>query len=238
MNNRERTRCLSGIYHIVVRGVNRQIIFECDDDFRRFIEVLEKNIKLAGATLFAYCLMNNHVHILLKEGEDTISEMMQRIEVAYVKYFNKKYERVGTLFQGRFCSRPVEDEKYFARVRRYIELNPAKAGLTSAHGYQWLWTSGARDNEPGDCDFSASEEAEFEMEHWAPDGTKLINDFDALKLMEKITGFAEAGIIQTLPHAQRDKAVKAMLAAKLSASQISRISGVNRTMIYRIAKRT
>lgn len=241
-----RARCVSGIYHIVVRGVNRQLIFECDNDFRKFISELEDNVETAGATLYAYCLMENHVHILLKEGEETISEMMRRIEISYVKYFNKKYERVGPLYQGRFCSRPVENDGDFERVLKYIELNPAKAGLAKGgYGYQWLWTfrmkdnvRGTRDDAAVDYDFSASEEAEFEMEHWAANGEKLLNDFDALKLMEKVTGYGEAGIIQTLSIPMRDKAVKALLSAKLSPTQISRITGVNRTMIYRISKRT
>lgn len=239
-----RSRCFNDTYHLVVRGVNRQLIFDCDDDCRKFVEILKKNVERAQAELYAWCLMGNHVHILLKEGNDSISKMMQRIGVSYVKYFNKKNERVGPLCQGRFFSKPIEDETAFERVRKYIALNPVKAGIArnpNRYLWSWLWElrGEKQGNEFDNYDFTSDEENEFELEHWEDEKNlnKENKDFDALKTMKRITGYGNVGEIQTLEMSMKDNAVKALLNEHLSPSQISRITGVSRTTIYRIGKR-
>ena len=88
--------------------------------------------------IFAYCLMSNHIHLLLRQGKDNLDRLMKRITVSYVYYFNKKYQRVGHLFQDRYMSEAVEDDAYVLAAARYIHNNPVKAGITaSAEDYQW-----------------------------------------------------------------------------------------------------
>lgn len=88
--------------------------------------------------IYAYCLMDNHIHLLIKEGEDTIQRSVKRIGVSYAYYFNKKYARIGHVFQDRFRSETIEDDKYLMSVVRYIHNNPVKAGIVEkALDYPW-----------------------------------------------------------------------------------------------------
>ncbi len=133
-----RLKSESGIYHIMMRGVNRQNIFKDDEDKEKFIEVIGKYKGKCGYEIYAYCLMDSHVHMLLKEKYEVISQVMKRISSSYVYWFNWKYQRCGHLFQERFKSEPVEDNGYFLTVLRYIHQNPLKAGLISfLEEYRW-----------------------------------------------------------------------------------------------------
>ena len=99
----------SGFYHIVARGIGKQIIFEEENDYLLFLGLLKKYLKEEDAVLHAYCLMDNHFHLLLKI-DSGMDRLMKKISTAYVFYFNNKYERVGHLFQDRYRSIPVEDD--------------------------------------------------------------------------------------------------------------------------------
>ena len=126
------------IYHVVMRGINRQSIFNTDDDNLVFIHTLKKFKEKSGYRIFAYCLMGNHVHILIKTGEESISDAMKRICCSYVSWYNKKYDRVGYLFQGRFHSEPVETSRYLFAVIKYIHMNPVKSEIVDApEDYRW-----------------------------------------------------------------------------------------------------
>jgi REP element-mobilizing transposase RayT len=122
----------------MVRGVNRQTIFEDDEDCVKFIDTIQQNKDKSGLELYGYCLMGNHAHILLREGKEALSLSMQRICSSFVYWYNWKYDRFGHLFQERFKSEPVEDEAYSLTVLRYIHQNPIKAGITKAmKEYKW-----------------------------------------------------------------------------------------------------
>ena len=121
----------SGFYHIVARGIGKQIIFEEENDYLLFLGLLKKYLKEEDAVLHAYCLMDNHFHLLLKI-DSGMDRLMKKISTAYVFYFNNKYERVGHLFQDRYRSIPVEDDSSLLSVVRYIHNNPAKAGICPA----------------------------------------------------------------------------------------------------------
>lgn len=108
-----RKRSESGIYHNVMRGINRQVIFIEREDFLRFIEILQKYKNICEYQLFSYCLMENHVHLLIKESKEPLENIMRRICGSYVFWYNRKYDRIGYLFQDRFKSEAVEDNTYF-----------------------------------------------------------------------------------------------------------------------------
>lgn len=138
---------LSGIYHIMLRGINRQDIFTDDTDRLRFLQFLENlqhdyddqgRIVGQNCTIYAYCLMSNHVHLLYRQGTEEVDQSMKRLEVSYAQYFNKKYGRTGHFFQDRFKSEPCEDFSYFLTLLRYIHQNPIKAGIAHyAEEYPW-----------------------------------------------------------------------------------------------------
>ena len=138
MPRKARKKSESGIYHIMMRGINRQNIFEEDDDNMKFLQILEQYRDKCGYDIYAYCLMGNHVHLLLKIGEEPLEQVMRRICGSYVYWYNWKYQRIGNLFQDRFKSEPIEDDKYFLIVLRYIHQNPLKAGLIKdIEKYKW-----------------------------------------------------------------------------------------------------
>lgn len=133
-----RTKSESGIYHIMLRGINRQDIFADNEDIQRMIEVIIRYKEICKYEVYAYCIMSNHVHLLLKETEDTISNAVKRISGSYVFWYNKKYERCGHLFQERYKSEAVENDEYFLTVLRYIHQNPIKAGMVKdISAYKW-----------------------------------------------------------------------------------------------------
>ena len=128
----------TGIYHVMLRGINRQVIFEHPVDYRKFIDLLclmvspsdELGRSLPSlCRIYAYCLMPNHIHMIIQKKSENLSTVIHRIATAYALYYNMKYERCGHLFQDRFKSEPVNDEAYFVTLLRYVHQNPVAGGL-------------------------------------------------------------------------------------------------------------
>lgn len=118
-----------GYYHVISRGVEKRNVYLEDRDYDMFLDILVEIFKKYGVTLHSYCLMTNHYHLLLETTEHNISDVMRRINSLYSIYFNKKYERVGHLWQGRFHSYYLYDDTHFWVVTKYIERNPIKARM-------------------------------------------------------------------------------------------------------------
>ena len=129
MPRQARAKSESGIYHIMLRGINGQQIFEDEEDNQKFIEVLKDFKAISEYKIFAYCLMGNHLHLLIKVGKEDLEQIFKRIGGRFVYWYNYKYLRRGHLFQDRYKSEAVEDDTYFLTVLRYIHQNPVKAGL-------------------------------------------------------------------------------------------------------------
>ncbi|MBQ9015454.1 MAG: transposase [Firmicutes bacterium] len=129
MPRRARQRSCTDIYHVILRGINRQQVFYDEEDYEYFIRLLNRFQNVSQYEVYAYCLMGNHIHLLIKVTQEPLGKIFQRIGAAFVYWYNLKYQRVGHLFQDRFKSEPVETEGYFLTVLRYIIWNPVKAGL-------------------------------------------------------------------------------------------------------------
>lgn len=130
----------SSTYHIMLRGINREKIFLDEKDKYRFIDTLKRFKEKCKYKIYAYCLMDNHIHLLIKEKEEPINVTMKRIGVSYVSYFNKRHRRIGHLFQDRYLSEAIEDDSYLLTVMRYIHNNPIKAKIT-AEPDEYKWSS-------------------------------------------------------------------------------------------------
>ena len=138
MPRAQRKKSSTGIYHLVARGIGQGLIFEQDEDYAQFLSFLRETKKQSCFTLYAYCLMGNHFHLLLKEGAEPISLVFKRLGVRYAQWFNRKYERSGHLFQNRFGSEPVEADAYFLTVLLYLYQNPVNAGICrETTDYEW-----------------------------------------------------------------------------------------------------
>ena len=125
--------------HIIQRGNNRQKCFLTDSDYLVYLDLLRRGAAGAACDIHAYVLMSNHVHLLVTPTDDVGPGMMMKaVGERYVRYFNERHGRSGTLWDGRFRSCLIQDESYFLVCHRYIELNPVRAGMvTEPSQYRW-----------------------------------------------------------------------------------------------------
>ena len=127
----------SQTYHIILKGIDNQDIFYDSLDRNFFLKLFLTTKENFNYCVYAYCLMTNHVHMVIKCDNSLLSKSIQSLVVKYVQYFNKKYSRTGSLFQDRFKSKNVETLKYFLEVCRYVHRNPEKAGIALTQNYKW-----------------------------------------------------------------------------------------------------
>lgn len=139
---RRKRNCPPGLpVHVVQRGNNRQTCFASDSDLAAYAHWLFEGATQFGVLIHAWVFMTNHVHLLLTPmNHDSISKCMQYLGRLYVRYFNYRYKRSGTLFEGRFRSCLIQDKKYFLACQRYIELNPVRGGIV-VDPADYVWSS-------------------------------------------------------------------------------------------------
>ena len=240
MSRTARLPSTTGFYHVILRGINRQRIFEEDEDYERFLFLLDHYKTICGYELYAYCLMPNHIHILIKEGKEALSTVFRRIGTSFVYWYNLKYERSGHLFQDRYKSEAVEDDAYFLAALRYIHRNPVKAGLC---------------NDPGEYPYSSFPhyfdssmiDSEFALGLLGKDAFILFNEKNAEdtcmdieeKPVRRITDgqlkriLAEQGQcenvsqFQALPEDKKTLLLQLLLSSGGSIRQVSRLTGTS-----------
>ena len=255
----------SGVYHVILRGVNRQDIFESDKDYLKFLSLMEREVFPVDENgmrippllvIYAYCLMPNHVHLLVREQECGVSAAIKWISGTYAGYFNKKYEHVGHLFQDRFRSEVVNDWEYFLTLMRYIHQNPVAGGLVR-EVVHYRWSSWREYDPEMFCDVpicatksvytKISFDALKELVDTPLSKTQRILDFDSDtgrrvsddRLREYIRaefGIAEVVTIQHLPKEERNAILIKLLRFCENVLQISRVTGVSRGIISRLDK--
>lgn len=252
MARKPRKKSESGIYHILMRGINRQVIFEDEYDYIKFLQTLDKYKEQSGYELYAYCLMSNHVHLLLKVGQEPLEQLMRRICGSYVYWYNARYQRIGYLFQDRFKSEVVEDDSYFLTVLRYIHQNPVKSGIAkNVERYKWSSM----------CEYIASPkfvETTFALEFFGQEREaaresfyqfcratnddrclelevkKQISDEEARELILKVCQVESAFQLQNFEKITRDKCLKELKEKyHLSVRQIERLTGINRGVVLK-----
>ena len=265
MPRRARKRSNIGLYHVMLRGINRNDIFHDDMDYNKMLKILrlvssptesKDKVLPEGCAIHAYCLMTNHVHLLIQERNESIERTMKRIGVAYVSYYNKKYDRLGPLFQGRFRSEPVDDAGYFIKLMAYIHLNPVKACIAATpDAYRWSswgeYMSDTFDRTQSLCDFSfpfsglTYEQMRKAMLHnnelksVVPfgDDIRQMDDAEAVRLA---TDAMPQGVgiknVPMLPREQREAVVRNLRSLGLAPNQISRLTGVSETSVRRYVK--
>ncbi len=127
-----------GIFHITLRGNNRRRIFDDATDHHRYLQERQQGFREHACSLLAYALMSNHVHLLLQDHQGTLSRLMQVLNARYTRYFNRRHQCIGHLYQGRFFSRLVDRDEYLLEVSRYVHLNPVRAGMVRRpEEYSW-----------------------------------------------------------------------------------------------------
>jgi REP element-mobilizing transposase RayT len=244
MTRLQRKKSKSGIYHVLLRGINRQRVFEDDEDYRRFILILDQIRQVSDSRLLAYCLMSNHVHLLIEEQAEQLGETIKRLAVRYVMWFNAKYERVGHLFQDRFQSEPVESDEYFVTVLRYIFQNPVKACLSKKpEDYPWSSSSIGKPDDIIDfnrlrelCEIEAvlAEENQTEAEavlDMSLTGRRGRSDAQASKRLYEIGGVGTTTAFLALDKTSQKVAVLRLLDEGFSLRQVARVCGLSKGLI-------
>ena len=249
MPRTSRKKSSTGIYHIMLRGTDRRIIFSDDEDCIHFLKSLQKAKEASEFQLYAYCLMGNHAHLLLKEGKESLALIFKRIGSSYVYYYNWKYQLHGHLFQDRFKSEAVEDDPYFLDVLRYICQNPVKAGLVSRpFDYPWLACSGiTRNNSLLD---SLDELTTLEGEnlrqfvskpcnekHLEDTGSRRLTDREATDRLKETCSCVAVQEIGGWTAARRDDAILKALGIGISIRQLSRLTGISKAIIEQVVRK-
>jgi len=253
----------TGIYHVMMRGINRQDIFEEQEDYVRMLmnmqQMLEPLDEIGNrqpplCTFYAYCLMSNHVHLLIKTHQEDIGATIKHLAVMYALYFNRKYSRAGHLFQDRFKSEPVNDMAYFTVLLRYIHQNPVKAGLVERIGdYQWSSWGEYTGDVPKALGLCATnvvlkrmplEDLRGLVEDPLADDVCIldiddtpritIGDRDVRHLLETAYGISDAIKVQELDKDKRNDILLACLSLGAGYRQLSRLTGVPYGVIHRL----
>ena len=251
MPRKARRESRSRIYHIMMRGVDRQVIFRDDEDRSWFLTAVKQSKMTDHFKLHAFCLMSNHVHLLMEQAEEPLETIFKRIGVSYAIWYNRKYERVGHLFQDRFRSECVETEQYYRAVLRYIIRNPVKAGMVSQPGmYRWssflayekgsgsitdtqyaLDLFGSRDSLLGFLD-EAGNDAVMDEEVF---DKRLRNELNK-ETMKRITQCDSASEFQKLDLSLQKEYARKLHQENMTPGQISVLTGMAKSTVYRAVK--
>lgn len=234
----------------MLRGSNKQRIFHDTMDYSTWLQGLRKYRDLCGFTLYAYCLLPNHIHLLIRENAqgESISQVMKRLATWYVYRYNLRYERSGALFEDRYKSEAVENDAYFLKALRYIHRNPVKAGIVNEPGL-YAYSSYAEYASPhpeGLVETSLLHnyipQVELPLWHMQEDGISFlditeraqspgISDDRALAVMQKVSGAANVETFKRLDDQITAKTIKRMRKSGASFRQIVRLSGVSMAMV-------
>ena len=242
----------TGIYHVMLRGINRQNIFEDDQDRLYFMSVLASCKKVSGFRLHAFVLMSNHIHLLLEPLDEPLDMIFRRIGTRYAVWYNRKYQRAGHLFQDRFRSENVSTVQYYQTVLRYILQNPMKAGMEKHPGeYRWSSYTAYEKGQGIVTDTQYAVELfggrEMLIQYLKQDNDDTVMDEEnhdwrlrddaARRIMRQITQCSSVSDFQKLdPDLQKKHAVE-MYQERLSMGQIARLTGMSKTTVFRIVQR-
>lgn len=239
-----RQRSSSNYFHVIVRGVGKQILFEEMSDYRYFLSLLKKKSLETSIKVCAYCLMENHVHLLLYDAYQNLPLFMKKIGISYAGYYNQKYQRTGHVFQDRYKSEAIDNDAYFLNALRYILKNPEKAGICRAEDYFWssydcydrknsfvdntLLTNLIKSKSEYEA-FIREESHESCMEFEPARKT----DDEAIELIRRM-GLKSGTSIRSLGKKERNEIILKLKKAGLSIRQIERLTGIGRGVIQRI----
>ena len=242
----------TGIYHVMLRGINRQNIFEDDQDRLYFMSVLASCKKVSGFRLHAFVLMSNHIHLLLEPLDEALDMIFRRIGTRYAVWYNRKYQRAGHLFQDRFRSENVSTVQYYQTVLRYILQNTMKAGMEKHPGeYRWSSYTAYEKGQGIVTDTQYAVELfggrETLIQYLKQDNDDMVMDEEnhdwrlrddaARRIMRQITQCSSVSDFQKLDPDLQKKHAAEMYQERLSMGQIARLTGMSKTTVFRIVQR-
>ena len=254
MPRKARQKSSTKVYHIILRGNAKQDIFLEKQDYTKFIKELSKTKEKYEYKLYTYCLMPNHIHLVIYDEKDNLSIAIQSLAVVYSSYWNKKNERVGHLFQNRFLSKVVETESYLKTLCRYIHQNPSKSGISKMEEYPWsgyqeyakdregivdkkqILTLFGRNKQEAQCNliqFHKCNERQDEIKNFAEyEMIEKLSDEQAKQYIEEILEIENIQEIIQYSVTKRKESLKKLKENQgISKTQISRLTGLSKRMI-------
>lgn len=247
-----RKKSRTGVYHVVIKGIDRQSMFEESKDYQKYLEILQLYSYECDFDIFAYCLMTNHIHIIIREKSHPIETIFRKINTNYSVWFNMKYQRTGHLQQDRYYSEPIEDFQYLLAAIRYVHQNPVKAGLEPSPGTTYLWSSIyeyiSQQSHLTNIDFIFNHVSVDEFIAFNKiDNTDKFIDIDNLRrrlpddvakeLILSETGCKNSTEFQKLNLLTREKYIIRLTELGLSSRQLNRLTGISRGVIERTVLR-
>lgn len=244
MPRQARMTSASGYYHVINRGIGKQILFEESEDYQRFLETLKRYAEEEKFEIISYCLMENHFHLLV-HTETGLDRIMKRISCSYAYYYNEKYGRNGHLFQERYRSEAIEDDKRLLAAVRYIHNNPQKAGICRREEYAWSsWHEyadrpiivvsdlvlGIIGSKEQFLAFSAGADSEQFLDD---EQRTRISDEEGLEIIKKELKLKSGTLLQKMDREKRDTALRLLKGKGLSVRQIERLTGINRGVVLK-----
>ena len=240
----------SNFYHVYMRGLAKQIIFEEASDNKMFLYFLKAYSKTYNIKIISYCLMINHVHILCQDSENNIPSFMHILCSMYARYFNKKYERVGALFQRPYKKKLIKNDLHLLTVFRYIIKNPEKDGICPYQEYKWssyclfyhknslVDVSLVKDLLDGlNVDAFLKDDKYEENEEFYSDFEQVaISNSQAKELIKSKFNITSPSLIRCFNKQKRNEAVIYLKSLGLSIRQIERLTGVSRGISQNILK--
>lgn len=229
---RKYNKTITNTYHVIIRGINKKEIFSDEYDKIKFLSELKKNKEKLNIKVYIYVLMNNHVHMTICDSQGEISNLMHRLCTSYAMYFNKKYERVGHVFQNRFKSTCVDTEEYLLNLVRYIHDNPQKAGMCKTNSYRWSSYQDYIGNSN-----SGITDIDFILEFFSKDRKKAIEKFK--EFSKKInTNFYDSRL--EFDYILTDKEASEIIKSRLNINELLKIKNLNvdirNQIIYAISR--
>ena len=246
----------TGMYHITLRSINHHIIFEEDADYQKFLFILSDCKTKYDIDIFAYCLMNNHIHLLLYAAPDKLPTFFQSLGTRFVRWYNRKYSRCGHLFQERYYSSPVENASHYLAALVYIHNNPVKASMCRfASEYRWSSAAafyGKKDpliNLSHSYEIAGSKDALYQyfavndisgeeslVSTVGKQPKQLISDENALYIFKSVTHLTSTSEVQNLTKIKRNDYIRNLRQNGLTVKQVARLMDVSVTTVKRICQ--
>jgi len=253
MGCRTRERCEGDIYHVFARGTGRRIIFEDDADRAEFRRRLEKRLCDIDGDLYAWCLMGNHFHLVVRMEMEVLARFMRRLNGDYARWFNDRHGRSGHLLEARFGSEPVKDDRQLLAAVRYVHRNPIAPGLSQTCDYPWssygeyvnrvrivdsyrvLSVTGGVDQFVSFHTCDGSEAFMDDIERGSSGKLRVTGD-EAVAMAKYLLGEKLFESLPALPKPERDRCIRELSKAGLSIRQISLTTGVGRGTVQRAVR--
>ena len=235
----------TGYYHIVLKGSGNQILFESEWDYRKFLSYLYEFAARHKLQLIAWCLMSNHVHLVVLDTAQALSSCIHDLATAYAVHFNRYNGHSGPVFDGRFHSVLIESDEQFLSAVRYVHDNPQRASICSASDYPWSSYGEYLHPESSlvktDVLFDLIGGKERYEAFLSDDsygtyvfrGTSRLKDEDAIIVAKQLLGSDELSKLRSLPTEHRAHGLQLLRDAGLTLKQVERVTGIGRGIISR-----